>query len=65
VAIVVIGVNHRSAPLDLLERLTVGAEDLPKVLSFASQRDYVSEAVVVSTCNRTEIYAVVERFHDS
>ena len=64
-AIVVIGLNHRSAPLELLERLTIGADDLPKVLTNASQRDFVAEAVVVSTCNRTEIYAVVERFHDA
>ncbi len=64
-AIVVIGVNHRSAPLDLLERLTVGADDLPKLVTVASKRDFVAEAVVVSTCNRTEVYAVVERFHDT
>lgn len=64
-AIVVIGVNHRSAPLDLLERLTVGADDLPKLVTIASKRDFVAEAVVVSTCNRTEVYAVVERFHDT
>lgn len=64
-AIVVIGVNHRTTPLALFERLTVDAADLPKVLADVSRRDHVTEAVVLSTCNRTEIYAVVERFHDS
>lgn len=64
-AIVVIGLHHRVTPLDVLERLTVRAEDLPKVLTSAVRRDWVSEAVVLSTCNRIEIYAVVERFHDA
>ncbi len=64
-AIVVIGVNHRTAPLELLEQLTIDAPDLPKTLARVVQRDHVAEAVVLSTCNRTEIYAVVERFHDS
>lgn len=64
-AIVAIGVNHRSTPLDLLERLTIGDAELPKLLVDAARRDYVAEVVVLSTCNRTEIYAVVERFHDS
>lgn len=64
-AIVVIGVNHRTAPLNVLEQLTAGAHDVPKMLAHALQRDHVAEAVVVSTCNRTEIYAVVERFHDA
>jgi glutamyl-tRNA reductase len=65
VAIVVIGVNHRTTPLALFERLTVDAADLPKALADVLRRDHVSETVVLSTCNRTEIYAVVERFHDS
>lgn len=64
-AIVVVGVNHRTAPLAILERLTASAHDLPKMLAHVLQRDHVAEAVVLSTCNRTEIYAVVERFHDS
>ncbi len=64
-AIVVIGISHRTSPLELLERVTISTEDLPKVLTDAAQRDHVAEAVVLSTCNRTEIYAVVERFHDS
>lgn len=60
---VVIGLNHATAPLDLLEQVTVGADDLPKALHDLSQRPYVSEAVLLSTCNRTEIYVEAERFH--
>jgi glutamyl-tRNA reductase len=61
--VIVVGLNHRTVPLDLLERLTVPAERLPKALHDLCSRDDVSEAVVLSTCNRTEIYASVERFH--
>jgi glutamyl-tRNA reductase len=63
VSVVVIGLNHRSTPLDLLERMTVGDAALPKALHDLISRTDVSEAVVLSTCNRTEVYAVAERFH--
>jgi len=63
VSVVVIGLNHRSTPLDLLERVTISDAALPKALHDLIARDDVSEAVVLSTCNRTEIYAVAERFH--
>jgi len=63
VSVVVIGLNHRSSPLDLLERMTIGDAQLPKALHDLLSREDVSEAVVLSTCNRTEVYAVAERFH--
>ena len=62
-SVVVIGLNHRTAPLDLLERTTVDDARLPKVLHDLCARQHLSEAVVLSTCNRTEVYAVAERFH--
>ena len=62
-SIVVIGLNHRSTPLDLLERMTIGDAALPKALHDLISRTDVTEAVVLSTCNRTEVYAVAERFH--
>ena len=62
-SVVVIGLNHRSTPLDLLERMTIGDAALPKALHDLISRTDVSEAVVLSTCNRTEVYAVAERFH--
>jgi glutamyl-tRNA reductase len=63
VSVVVIGLNHKTVPLDLLERMTVNEANLPKALADLLGRDHVSEAVVLSTCNRTEVYAAVERFH--
>jgi glutamyl-tRNA reductase len=63
VSVVVIGLNHRTAPLDLLERTAVDEAHLPKVLHDLSARTNLSEAVVLSTCNRTEVYAVAEKFH--
>jgi glutamyl-tRNA reductase len=61
--VVVIGLNHRTAPLDLLERTAVPVERLPKALADVCSRPNVTEAVVLSTCNRIEVYAFVERFH--
>ena len=62
-SIVVIGVNHRSGPLSVLERLTIDPADLAKAVAALAARDNLREAAVVSTCNRTEVYAVTERFH--
>lgn len=62
-SLVVIGLNHRSVPLDLLERMTIDDARLPKALHDVVSREHVSEAVVLSTCNRLEIYVVAERFH--
>jgi glutamyl-tRNA reductase len=63
VSVVVIGLNHRTASLDLLERMTVDGARLPKALHDLAGRAHLSEAVVLSTCNRTEVYAVAEKFH--
>ncbi len=62
-SVVVIGLNHRTAPLDLLERMTIGDGQMAKALHDLTTRDHISEALVLSTCNRTEVYAVAERFH--
>ncbi len=62
-SLLVVGVNHRSGPLPLLERLTIAPEDLAKRVSGLALRDNIREAVVLSTCNRTEVYVVAERFH--
>jgi glutamyl-tRNA reductase len=63
VSVVVVGLEHHSAPLDLLERAAVPDESLGKVLGALRDRSNLSEVVVLSTCLRTELYAVVERFH--
>lgn len=62
-SIVVIGVNHRTSPVTLLEKLSIPDSSMPKALHSLTVRNDIREAVVLSTCNRTEVYAVVERFH--
>jgi glutamyl-tRNA reductase len=62
-SLVVVGVNHRTGPLAVLERLAVPRHDLAKVVTGLVRRDHLREVVVLSTCGRTEIYAVAERFH--
>ena len=61
--IVVIGVNQRSIPIEHFERLNVSDDHVVKVLDDLVSCDDVAEAVVLSTCNRTEIYVRAERFH--
>ena len=61
--IVVAGLNHRTVPLDVLERMTVPGDSLPKALHDLHDRDHLAEVVLLSTCNRTEVYAVAETFH--
>ena len=62
-SIVVIGLNHRTTPVDLLGKVMISDAALPKALHALSVRDDIREAVIVSTCNRTEVYAIAERFH--
>ncbi|HEX3623289.1 MAG TPA: glutamyl-tRNA reductase [Acidimicrobiales bacterium] len=62
-SVVVVGLSQRTAPLELLERMAVTEERLPKALHDLVRRDFVSEAVVLSTCHRIEVYAVAEGFH--
>lgn len=62
-SVVVIGVNHRTAPLALLERTAIVDANLDKAIHAVSQCRNVSETVVLSTCNRTEVYVLAERFH--
>lgn len=62
-SLLVVGCNHRSADLALLERLAVPADELPKALGSLTGLEHVLEAVVLSTCNRVEVYANVTRFH--
>jgi glutamyl-tRNA reductase len=63
VSVVVIGLNHRTVPLELLERMTVSHDRLEKSLHDLVGRPNISEVVLLSTCNRTEVYVVAERFH--
>ena len=58
-----VGLSHLSAPVRVLERAAIGADDVGKVLDELLGREHISEAFVVSTCNRVEVYAVAETFH--
>ena len=62
-SLLVVGLNHRTVPVELLERMTVPEDRLAKALHDLSAREHLLEVVVLSTCNRTEIYAYCSRFH--
>ena len=62
-SVLAVGISHRTADLNLLERVTVPAAETGKVLDELLHCAGVSEAVLVSTCNRIEVYTVVEAFH--
>jgi glutamyl-tRNA reductase len=63
VSLVVVGLNHRTVPVELLERMTVPPAGLPKALHSLAVREHLAEAVLLSTCNRTEVYARTTMFH--
>ncbi len=63
--VIAIGLNHRSAPLEVLEGIAIPADGVPKALSAVMASEFVNEAVVLSTCNRTEVFIHGERFHDA
>ena len=62
-AVLAIGISHRGADVGLLERLSFGDDDFPKAYRRAADDDAVREAVVVSTCNRVEVYGLVDSYH--
>jgi glutamyl-tRNA reductase len=62
-SLLAVGLSHRTAPLAVLERAAVGADDLPKLLDELLGYENVAEALLLSTCNRVEVYAVVDSFH--
>ncbi|WP_101786404.1 glutamyl-tRNA reductase [Nonomuraea indica] len=62
-SVLAIGLSHRTAPVAMLERVSVTGDALVKLLHDVRQDACVAEAMVVSTCNRVEVYAAVDRFH--
>ena len=58
--LVVLGLNHKTAPVEIRERLSLTEEDIYIGLKCVDYYERIHEMVIVSTCNRTEIYAVVE-----
>jgi len=65
VSVLVVGISHNSAPVALLEQVAPDADGVPKLVQKAAACEHVTEATVISTCNRLEIYAEVDRFHGS
>jgi glutamyl-tRNA reductase len=63
VSVLLFGVSHRSAPVSVLERLSTDESDQIKIVDQLMQSPLVTEAMVLSTCNRVEVYAVVDAFH--
>ena len=63
--IVVVGLSHKSAPLEVREKLAIGKAALPEVLARITQHAAVGEAVVLSTCNRVEVFAAEGDFDTS
>jgi glutamyl-tRNA reductase len=64
-SVLVVGISHKSAPVDLLERLALDADATVKLITDVMGGDHVSEATAIATCNRLEVYAEVDRFHGS
>jgi glutamyl-tRNA reductase len=63
VSFVVVGLNHRTVPLPVLERVTVPPAHVPKALRDLAGREHLAEVALLSTCNRTEVYACCTKFH--
>jgi glutamyl-tRNA reductase len=63
VSVLVVGLSHKSAPVETLERAAVGGDTLGKLLRDIAHLPDTAETFVISTCNRVEVYAEVGRFH--
>ncbi|MBO0870666.1 MAG: glutamyl-tRNA reductase [Micromonosporaceae bacterium] len=61
--LLIVGVSYRTAPVTVLERLSVPTGAAPQLLDALLSQEYVGEALVLSTCNRVEVYAGVTAFH--
>ena len=62
-SVLVVGLSHKSASLPVLERAVVSGDTLGKLIRDVSQSPNVGGTFVVSTCNRVEVYAEVDKFH--
>ncbi len=62
-SVLLFGVSHRSAPVSVLEQLSTDESEQLKIVDRVMQSPLVTEAMVLSTCNRVEVYAVVDAFH--
>lgn len=63
VHILAIGLNYTTAPVGIREKMTFAEESLPQALQQLKNTKSILECVIISTCNRTEIYAVTDQMH--
>ncbi len=63
VHILKVGLNYKTAPVEIREKLTFSEDSLRDAMNELKSRKSILENVIVSTCNRTEIYAVVDQAH--
>lgn len=61
--IIVVGVNYKTAPVEIREKLTFNPTELALAMNRLKEQKSILENIIVSTCNRTEIYAVVDQLH--
>ncbi|MFD0962312.1 glutamyl-tRNA reductase [Paenibacillus chungangensis] len=61
--IITVGLNYRTAPVEVREKFAFSENDLPHALHQLMNTKSILECVIVATCNRTELYAVVDRHH--
>ncbi|MBW5447838.1 glutamyl-tRNA reductase [Cohnella sp. CFH 77786] len=61
--LIAVGLNYRTAPVEIRERFALAEGDTVKALQTLKRTTGILEGVIVATCNRTEIYAVVDRQH--
>ena len=62
-SLIAIGVSHRTAPVPMLERLTMPSDGQAKLLHDLTEATSIDEAMVVATCNRVELYVEADKFH--
>lgn len=61
--IIVVGLNYKTAPVEIRERLTFNEANIGEAMQTLRSKKSILENVIISTCNRTEIYAVVDQLH--
>jgi glutamyl-tRNA reductase len=62
-SLLALGVSHRTAPVPMLERLSLAADAQTKLLHELTEHTAIDQALVVSTCNRVEVYVEADKFH--
>lgn len=63
-SLIVLGCNHKSSPLNIFESITISADGIPSMLRYLANSHNLNEVLILSTCNRVEVYVHAEKFHD-